>query len=416
MDELSKSEWRRSRRLLKLLVATEFPPNASGGGPAVVRQMLRGWPTEGLFWWNCLPERDTRFGQVVGEASCAPIPPKLMPQRRFAAFKSALLDHCWAPYASAHLARTIRRLRPDVVWVIPHNWSILPAAAILPNIGVGYHVTMQDYVDVHGQLQKFGPARCRRMAALADRLYASATTRDATSHPMTTDLRERTQAAAAQMLHAGLEEGDFHFLADRKPASDSTIRIAYAGTILAPREFALFAAALHRVRPRLAGPVSLELFGAHSYAGEPWFDAGWMREHGNLPDAELLTALRNCTWGFAPMSLTDHDPRYNRFSFPTKFITYLAAGLPVITLGHPESSVMQMAARYRVGLATSAGDLETLARQLDETLTAQTPWLAYGAEIIRCAGIEFDATRMRAVLHGCFETCSEATRKYCVTS
>src|SRR4030095_16699262 len=120
----------------------------------------------------------------------------------------------------------------------------------------------------------------------------------------------------------------------------------------------------------------------------------WMREHGNLPDAELLAELRACTWGFAPMSLTDHDPRDNRFSFPTKFITYLAAGLPVIALGHPESSVMQMARRYSVGLATSAGDLETLARQLGETLAAPTPWLRHREEIIRCAGAEFDAARM----------------------
>jgi hypothetical protein len=413
MDEISKLQWERS---VKLLVATEFPPNSSGGGPAVVRQMLRGWPTEELFWWSCLPERDTRFGQTVGEACCAPIPRKLLPHRRFTVFKSALLDHCWAPYAKAHLARTIWRVQPDAVWIIPHNWSILPAAAVLPKNGVGFHVTMQDYVDVHGQLQKFGPARCRRMASLADRLYASATTRDATSHPMVTDLQARMQATAAQMLHAGLEEEDFRFLADKDPTFDSAIRIAYAGTILVPKEFALFVAALDRVRAQLPGPVSLELFGSHSYAGEAWFDAAWMREHGNLPDAELLAALRGCTWGFIPMSLTDHDPRYNRFSFPTKFITYLAAGLPVITLGHPESSVMQMATRYLVGLATSAGDLETLTRQLRETLAVRAPWLKFGAEIVLCAEIEFNAQRMRALLHGCLEKCAEATRKQRATS
>ncbi len=50
------------------------------------------------------------------------------------------------------------------------------------------------------------------------------------------------------------------------------------------------------------------------------------------------------------MALDDDDPRYNRFSFPTKFINYLAAGLPVITLGHPESSVVRMASEYQVGL------------------------------------------------------------------
>src|SRR5215204_4954999 len=177
---------------MKLLLASEFPPNASGGGPAVVRQMLRGWPEHDLFWWSCLPERHTRFGQVVAKTFCAPIPQKLLPQRKFARLKSALLGRCWAPCARMHLARTLRRVKPDAVWVIPHNWSILPLAAVLPRICIGYHVTLQDYVDVHGQMRKFGNARCRRMAVLADQLYTRATTRDATSHPMIEDLRNRT--------------------------------------------------------------------------------------------------------------------------------------------------------------------------------------------------------------------------------
>jgi hypothetical protein len=225
---------------------------------------------------------------------------------------------------------------------------------------------------------------------------------------MIDDLQVRTQARAAQMLHAGLEEEDFRYLKDRKPCGAPGIRIAHAGTILVPAEFALFVGALERIRQNV--PVSLELFGAHSYRGERWFDGRWMREHGNLPDAQLLTALRACDWGFAPMALTDHDPRYNRFSFPTKFITYLAAGLPVITLGHPESSVMRMAAAYVVGLPTVVADVEALSQQLTKALSARDAWQQYRGEIIRCARTEFDASKMRNVLHDCFAQCAEVTR------
>ncbi len=39
----------------RLLVATEFAPNMPGGGGsgAVMRQMLKDWPAEKLFWWSC---------------------------------------------------------------------------------------------------------------------------------------------------------------------------------------------------------------------------------------------------------------------------------------------------------------------------------------------------------------------------
>jgi hypothetical protein len=391
----------------RLLVATEFPPNASGGGPAVVRQLLRPWPTSHLFWWSCLPERGKRFSQEVSEASGRYIPGKLMPQRRFTRLRSTLISLCWSPLAAAHLRKSIRRLKPDVVWAIPHNWSIFPLRAILPTSGIGFHVTMQDYADVHGQGQKFGNDLCRRMAAMADEVYAGATTRDATSHSMVKDLQRRTGVAAAQVLHAGLEDDDYRFLAAKHLRHGDAIRIAYAGTVLVPKEFALFVSALASLRSSLPLPVVLEFYGAHSYAGERWFDSTWMRERGNFPESELLAALRDCTWGFAPMALTDEDPRYNRFSFPTKFITYLAAGLPVITLGHPESSVMQMAMRYRVGPISQSADPFTIAEDLRSALVIADPWPHYRDEVARCARAEYDAERMRNVLFDCFDRCAD---------
>jgi hypothetical protein len=48
----------------RLLVATEFSPNAAGGGPAVVRQMLKNWPAEKHRWQSCRPGLKTASNQV----------------------------------------------------------------------------------------------------------------------------------------------------------------------------------------------------------------------------------------------------------------------------------------------------------------------------------------------------------------
>src|SRR5262245_34837604 len=67
-DRRTPGHWNKgmmNRDFPHLLVATEFSPNASGGGPAVVRQMLKHWPSEKISWWSCLPEKDKRFGQMV---------------------------------------------------------------------------------------------------------------------------------------------------------------------------------------------------------------------------------------------------------------------------------------------------------------------------------------------------------------
>jgi len=392
----------------RLLVATEFPPNASGGGPAVVRQMLKEWPADRLAWWSCLPERDRRFGREVAAHRVAEIPARLFPQIRWARPKAWLLERLWTPWATRHLRATIREVQPDVVWAIPHQWSILPLKATLPTSHVGFHVTVQDFADAGLQVARYGAERSRRLGTATDQLYAAATTRDATSHPMIDELHRRTSQDAAQMLHAGLEPEDFAFLEAKHSASRATIRIAHAGTIVVEDVFQRFVGALRGVMAANTQRIELHLFGAHSYASRSWFDAAWMSEHGNLAEAELLQRLREYDWGFSPMALTDENPRYNRFSFPTKFITYLAAGLPVMTIGAPESSVVQLARAYDVGLCWAGNDDDELARALSAACAIADPWARHKAEILRCARTEFDAARMRHRLHECFDLCAQS--------
>jgi glycosyltransferase involved in cell wall biosynthesis len=393
----------------RLLVASEFPPNAAGGGPAVVRQMLKDWPVKRLCWWSCLPDRDRHFGRQVAAHRVARIPPRLYPHLRWCKPKSWLLENVWTPWAAGHFRQTLRELKPDVVWVIPHGWAILPLARVLPESKIGFHVTVQDYADFAYSVSMFGAARCRWLAVLQERLYARATTRDATSHPMVDDLQARSGRPAAQVLHAGLEPDDFARLAESPATLADKIRIAYAGTIHVNDAFELFVTALKSIRNRLPLPVTLEFFGDHSYRTRRWFDAAWMNEQGNLPAEQLTAGLQKCSWGFSPMALTDENPRYNRFSFPTKFISYLAAGLPVITLGHPESSVAKMAAAHEVGVCATTNNSDELGKQLLAALSAPNPKMKYHAGIQRCAALEFDACRMRAILGECFQKCAATT-------
>jgi glycosyltransferase involved in cell wall biosynthesis len=385
----------------RLLVATEAWPNAPGGGAAVLRQMLKDWPAEQLFWWSCFPDGERIFGQYVASHRVATIPLKLYPNRRWRELKSRLLEWFWLPWATRHFKTTLSDVKPDLVWVIPHCWAIPPLARTLPGGTTRFHVSIHDYMDISGVIQKFGERRSRQMAAMADKLYASAATRDAICGAMADDLRART-GAAGSINRAGLEQADFDYLAITPERKEGPIRIAYAGTIIAEDTFALFARSLTQIRGRLPQRITLDFFGDHSYRSRDWFDAGWMKEHGNLPARELSQALKECDWGVSPMKLRDDDPRYNRFSLPTKFVSYLAAGLPIITIGHPESTVMKMASQYAVGLSTTEADPKSLGEQMLESLSEPEPKKKYRAEILRCALAEFDARRMRAQLYDNF--------------
>jgi hypothetical protein len=389
----------------RLLVATEFPPNGAGGGAAIVRQMLKDWPVEKLFWWSCHPDRDELFGQKTASHRVAQIPAKLNPNRRGRALKSWLMDKFWVPRATDHFQNTLETSKPEVVWAIPHGWSIPPMVRVLPQAGIGFHVSIHDYADIQPAIIRFGAPRAAEMAAMADRLYASATTRDAICQPMVDDLRARTKCEGS-INHAGLEQEDFDYLATiPAPATHNVpIRIAYAGTIIAEQTFRLFVKALDRIRSKV--PLTLEFFGDHSYRSCDWFDAGWMKERGNLNAQSLAKELKEYDWGFAPMELTDENPRYNRFSLPTKLISYLAAGLQVIAAGHPESSMIKTMSPCHAGLCITDSDAGKVEAQLLAGLSKPDAKAQYRAAIQRCALAEFDVRRMRAVLHGNFQRCA----------
>lgn len=278
---------------------------------------------------------------------------------------------------------------------------------VLLRAGIGFHVSIHDYMDDWAFGTRFGVERSRRMAAGADQLYAGAITRDAICQAMVDDLHART-GRNGSITRAGLEQEDFDYMSHEPEPPHDSIRIAYAGTIVAADEFALVAKALGQIRHQLPRPVTLEIFGNHSYRLQDWFNANWMRENGNLPALELSRALKQCDWGLSPMKLTDDDPRYNRFSLPTKFVSYLAAGLPIIVLGNPESTVVKMARRFAVGLCMTDGNLEKVSAQLFAALSESNPKSKYRGEILRCALAEFDARQMRATLHENFRKCASS--------
>lgn len=396
---------------MKLLIATDFSPDALGGGATVVRQMLKGFPSE-VHWWSLHGGLSSARGQQVESvrfrleiASHTHVPPGLVfPQRRLSRTRALLMEIFWSKLAAYSLMKTFRAVRPQHLWFIPHNWSILPihhfskmkgCAGIDPRI----HVTVQDFPDIHSYAERWGIRVVQKMARMQEEIYRRADSRDATSLPMLAELRSRTGCEGQQMLHAGLEAEDFAYL-DQSPKahpSSQPVRIAYAGTILVEEDFGIMVKRLQEIRRRLPNGLILDIWSAHSYRDRHWFDPVWIREHGHADEKDLQENLRGCDWGFSLMALEERDIRYNRFSFPTKFITYLGAGLPILGLGHPQSSLMRLMDTYRVGY--SAQNIQDLEKSnLLEVLANPAAKTLYRSEMQRCARECFDAARMRARL------------------
>jgi hypothetical protein len=243
------------------------------------------------------------------------------------------------------------------------------------------------------------------MRAMQNDLYSVAGSRDAICEPMSEDLERITGKKSSAMIRKGLEPEHLSWLAQPVEGKclaggeGKCIRLAYAGSVLVEEEFSLLLNVLEKVRERT--PLELHLFGAHNYSDRPWFRP-WIVQHGNLTEEDLTSELRGMDWGISLMALHDDDPAYNRFSFPAKFCTYFSAGLPVLTVGHPESSLAKIANAYKVGVHLKSLETESMRSgwlsELSATLADAGAKLQYRAEMLRCIRDQFQAEEMRETL------------------
>jgi glycosyltransferase involved in cell wall biosynthesis len=367
-----------------------------------MRQLLAGFPSRQIYWWSCRPASAADLPLHARQHFYYPTPSRLFPHRKFTRLKSWLLETLWAPRAAAHLRAVVAEVRPDQLWLVLHGWGIPVFARAQLSRSHRTHVSIWDYPDTRARCRVLGSRRGARMMSITEALYQEANTCDVISQPMLEDMAQRTSRSDAIVLHSGFEPWHLTSLSTSDVTSGPEIEIAYAGTIIVPEVFQFFVGALERVRAALPRPIRLTFFGGRTHNHQPWFNPEWMREEDHLEDTEFEKRIRQCTWGLTVMDLTDDDPRYNRFSFPNKFGTYLSAGLPLIVLGHRASTAAKMIRAHEVGFFSDTTDLNELSTFLQRVLTEPAPKQRFRDNILRCAAEEFDISRIRRALWDCF--------------
>jgi glycosyltransferase involved in cell wall biosynthesis len=383
------------RRFPRLLIATEFGPDAHGGGGSLMRQLLRGFPNEQISWWSCHPELPRQTQGLPVRHFHYPAPARLYPYRRLAKLKSVILELIWVGRAVANLKKTIAIAQPDRLWFNLHTWAIPVIQRAYPALGLPFHVSLWDYPDVETSQPVFGKQRLARWRRTVEAIVKSSTSCDVISESMREDIARRTGRGDAIIVHSGFEPSDLEALNAAQELEPDVIRIAYAGSIMAPRAMERVVDAFQAARQRMNARAQLDFFGGGRYRAYPWFDPACMREHPHLDEAAFHSELRRCTWGLVTMDLNDDTPRYNRFSFPNKFGTFVAAGLPLIVFAHKESSVARLMTEYPVGVCAGANMLPELTSFWEAALRKVNPRAYFRDQLLRCAATEFNMPAMR---------------------
>lgn len=383
----------------KILYVHDYRPDSRVTAD-LIRQLFLGFPEERLDWWYCrrtplYEHPDLRAGRLHEFA----IPGRLAPNLRLGALKSWVLEQFWVPRAARHLERAVAEVKPDVVAGLLFGWSVPVLARVRWPSRQRLHLSLWDYPDTNGLRRTLGEARSRRFRSVIYGLIQRASSFDAIGPAMLADLAANTGRSDGLLVHSGFEPQHLRELETAaNVAPGDLVRLAYVGTIISEKGFLNMLAALKAVRGASPKPVVLEFFGGRNYRSRDWFEPEWMTEHGMFSDDGLVAALRRCSWGIVVLDPEGEDLQYSRFSFPNKVGTYLAAGVPVLGIGHARSSLAQILREHPVGRFTAATARGEIEQFLAAALRAVAPREDFRAEILRCARSEFNAAEMRARL------------------
>lgn len=380
----------------KILICAIFPPGAAGGDWVIIQHLLRGVDWKRLSWWSLFGSQSHLAKTLGDRLHLFNAAHRLAPAKKWKRFRGLLFEHIVVPLAACHLRKTIQKEKPDRLWVVSYGWAIPVFSRVIPKLGIPYHFSMHDMPDTAPMVEMLGVNRAQRFQLMQDQLYSGAMSRNVVWRSMGEIMQQRTGIAAEYEFRCSIEPENLERLKLPPPEKDiSEIRIGYAGTILAEDSFAFLVQALKEIRKSSPIPICIHLFSSHTYHDRPWFDPEIVIERGHMTFQELQKPYAECHWGLALMQSDDRDPQYNRYSFPCKFTQSLAAGLPILSIGHSTSTLLQLATQYDLGCCISEKDIDKATEILQSKLISPPQTQHYRTEAYQCAHEYFNADQMR---------------------
>jgi hypothetical protein len=137
---------------------------------------------------------------------------------------------------------------------------------------------------------------------------------------------------------------------DKVPFKDDKVRIGFAGSLYAKREWRAFLRALESVEWNIAGrPVELHQIGRRPLRGAPMPEH--VIRHGCLSNEDTLDRLRDIDIGYLPYWFDGRYKAVASLAFPSKASVYLAAGCRIFYHGPDYGSPTAFLTKYNVGTA-----------------------------------------------------------------
>ena len=318
-----------------LLLLTDFPPDAAGGGAVILRSLLGEAERSKILWASPTPPSGPLPGGAItlakGSAGRGP--------------RSLFADSVFHAKALAGEVRDlIHRHSAQAAWIIMHGAAVHVAARLIRDRSVPVHVTVHDDPTYAFAL------RSRRYLALMPliardfgRVLRGATSVDVIGAGMAERYR-RLYGVDAVIVHRGLDH-----VVEPSPQYDRArlgLRIGVLGSTYEYGQLSILGRGVAQAAKQLSVPGCVVVMGRGHGERLRTEMAGQIDVEitGHINESEGIARLRDCFALYLNYPFGRFDAVLRQTSFPTKLSTYVMAARPLLLHVPPDSSVMPLVA------------------------------------------------------------------------
>jgi glycosyltransferase involved in cell wall biosynthesis len=252
------------------------------------------------------------------------------------------------------IASIIKEESIDIVWSVLSSGPIITLTErVMAHSQVPVVSTILDDPQYFARNQYIDPFTWRFIHAKFSCVLKRSRRVSVISESMQSIYRLRYGIESIIMRH-GIEES--HFQAwDTNKSNNSVIKIGFAGSLYAKREWNALLRTLDSVNGRIAGKdIRVTFIGRMPRMGV--VSSGYVDNLGSMSFKSALSALKKTDIAYLPYWFDRRHSMTVRTSFPGKISTYAACGIPVLYHGPLKSSVTQFLLKYRFGVCCHALD------------------------------------------------------------
>ncbi len=367
---------------MKILFVQRFALSAAGGGPRILRQLVSDAPVPVATVYTSprpaaiasIPESQLAARPACGRLETTRLGPWL-----------DLIEPVLERRMERRLERAAREVGAGAIHAVAHGLDFWPALKVARRLRLPYLLTVHDDV---GYVQRDSPLR-----GVALKRIAHAWREADARFVITPELGDEYSRRYGQRDFVVVTDGVSRRATYGGERTDGALDVYFLGSYhLAYRHnFDALVAGLESLRrEQPARPISLTFRGG----GIPFVPRTEVpvKVLPFAPESVVEQEVRSASVLYLPLPFGETHRDFVTLSLPTKLVSYLASGRPLLYHGPGSAAVGQLLQTRQAGIVVNSPDGDAVAAALEAGLRDPGPIVA---EALKLASTQFDAETIR---------------------